>query len=136
MLKNYLIVAFRNLRRDKVHSFINITGLSIGMAVMALIGLWIYDECTYDRNNPRYDHIARLMQHETANGETSTTRSLPYPLLNELRTNYGGAFKQVVASWWTRDHVLKAGNKKLTQRNLHGARRPRSPRLTPAQRRT
>jgi putative ABC transport system permease protein len=116
MLKNYLIVAFRNLRRDKVHSFINITGLSIGMAVMALIGLWIYDECTYDRNNPRYDHIARLMQHETANGETSTTRSLPYPLLNELRTNYGGAFKQVVASWWTRDHVLKAGNKKLTQR--------------------
>jgi putative ABC transport system permease protein len=116
MLKNYLIVAFRNLRRDKVHSFINITGLSIGMAVVALISLWIYDECTYDRYNPRYDHIARLMQHETANGETGTTPSLPYPLVNELRTTYGGAFKQVVASWWTRDHVVAFGDKKVTQR--------------------
>src|ERR1700722_10930598 len=116
MLKNYLIVAFRNLRRDKVHSFINITGLSIGMAVVALIGLWIYDECTYDRYNPHYDHIARLMQFETANGETTATRSLPYPLLNELRTTYGGAFRQVVPSWWTRDHVLDVGDKKLTQK--------------------
>jgi putative ABC transport system permease protein len=116
MLKNYLIVAFRNLRRDKVHSFINITGLSIGMAVVALIGLWIYDECTYDRYNPRYDHIARLMQHEAANGETGTTTSLPYGLLNELRTTYGGAFKKVVGSWWTRDHVLFAGDKKVTQK--------------------
>jgi len=116
MLKNYLIVAFRNLRRDKVHSFINITGLSIGMAVVALIGLWIYDECTYDRYNPRYDHIARLMQFETANGETGATRSLPYPLLNELRTTYSGAFRQVVASWWTRDHVLGFGDKKFTQK--------------------
>jgi putative ABC transport system permease protein len=116
MLKNYLIVAFRNLRRDKVHSFINITGLSIGMAVVALIGLWIYDECTYDRYNPHYDHIARLMQFETANGETGSTMSLPYPLLNELRTTYGGAFKRVVASWWTRDHVLRFGDKKLTQK--------------------
>ena len=116
MLKNYLIVAFRNLRRDKVHSFINITGLSIGMAVVALIGLWIYDECTYDRYNPRYDHIARLMQHETANGETGTTPSLPYPLLNELRTTYGAAFKRVVGSWWTRDHVLDVGGKKVSQR--------------------
>ncbi len=41
MLKNYLIIAFRNLRRDKVHSLINITGLAIGMAVVVLIGLWI-----------------------------------------------------------------------------------------------
>ena len=116
MLKNYLIVAFRNLRRDKVHSFINITGLSIGMAVVALIGLWIWDECSYDRYNPHYDHIARLMQFETANGETSATRSLPYPLLNELRTTYSGAFRQVVASWWTRDHVLGFGDKKFTQK--------------------
>ncbi len=116
MLKNYLIIAFRNLRRDKVHSLINITGLAIGMAVVVLIGLWIDDECTYDRYNPRYDHIARLMQFETANGETSATRSLPYPLLNELRTTYGGAFKQVVASWWTRDHVLGFGDKKFTQK--------------------
>ena len=116
MLKNYLIVAFRNLRRDRIHSFINITGLAIGMAVVALIGLWIDDECTFDRFNPRYDHIARLMQNETTNGETGTTPSLPYALANELRTTYGASFKHVVASWWTLDHVLAYGDKKVTQK--------------------
>jgi putative ABC transport system permease protein len=116
MLKNYLIVAFRNLRRYKFHSFINIVGLGIGMAVVGLIGLWIWDEYTYDRYNPQYDHIARLMQNETSNGETRTTSSLPYPLLAELRTTYGGAFKRVVGSWWTRDHVLRFGDKKITER--------------------
>ncbi len=116
MLKNYLLVALRNLRRDKMHSVINITGLAIGMAVVALIGLWVWDEYTFDRYNPRYDHIARLMQNETSNGETGTTGSLPYPLVNELRTTYASSFKRVVASWWTRDHVLDLNNKKLAQR--------------------
>jgi putative ABC transport system permease protein len=113
MLKNYLIVAFRNLRRDKVHSFINITGLSIGMAVVALIGLWIYDECTYDRYNPHFDHIARLMQFETTNGTIDVSSSVPFPLINELRTTYAGSFKRVVAAWWTRQHVLNYKNKNL-----------------------
>ena len=116
MLKNYLLVALRNLRRDRMHSVINITGLAIGMAVVALIGLWVRDECTYDRYNPRYDHIARLMQNETANGETSTTASLPYPLVHELHTTYASSFKRVVASWWTRDHTIDLNNKKLPLR--------------------
>ena len=116
MLKNYLLVALRNLRRDRMHSVINIMGLAIGMTVVALIGLWVWDEYTFDRYNPRYDHIARLMQNETANGETGTTGSLPYPLVNELRTTYASSFKRVVASWWTRDHVLDLNNKKLAQR--------------------
>ena len=116
MLKNYLRVALRNLIRDRAHSFINITGLAIGMAIALLIGLWIRDECTYDRTNPQYDHIARLMQHESSNGQTGTTTSLPYPLVQELRTTYGNAFKRVVTSWFTRDHTLGIDEKKLTQK--------------------
>ena len=44
MLKNYLTVAWRNLQRNRGTSFINIFGLSVGMAVTLLIGLWIWDE--------------------------------------------------------------------------------------------
>jgi hypothetical protein len=115
MLKTFLKAAWRNLRREKVHSFINITGLAMGMAVVGLIGLWIWDECTCDRYNPDYDHIARLMQNETVNGVVSTTPSIPYPLLNVLRTTYGSAFKRVGAAWWVREHVLSYGNRKITQ---------------------
>jgi ABC-type antimicrobial peptide transport system permease subunit len=49
MFKNYLKVAFRNLWRSKGFSFINITGLAIGMATAVLIFLWIYNEVSYDR---------------------------------------------------------------------------------------
>ena len=113
MLKNYILVALRHLRRNKVHSFINISSLAIGLTIVLLVGLWIFDELSYDRYNPHYPQVARLMQNETSNGVTSVTASLPFPLINELRTTYARSFKRVVASWWTRNHVLAYDNKKL-----------------------
>jgi hypothetical protein len=43
MIKNYFTIAWRNLLKNKVSSFINIAGLSIGMMVAILIGLWVWD---------------------------------------------------------------------------------------------
>ena len=50
MLKNYFKIAWRNLVKNRMHSFINIAGLSVGMAVAILIGLWIWDEVSYNKN--------------------------------------------------------------------------------------
>jgi len=49
MIKTHLKVAFRNFSRNKVYSSINIIGLSIGMAVALLIGLWVRDELSYEK---------------------------------------------------------------------------------------
>ena len=108
------MIALRRLRRDKIHSFINITSLAIGLAIVLLIALWVFDECTYDRFNPHYDHVARVMQFETVNGRIGETTSLPFPLINELRTTYRSSFKKVVASWWNRHHTLGDDSKKLS----------------------
>ena len=62
MLKNYLTVAWRNLQRNRGTSFINIFGLSVGMAVTILIGLWIWDEYSYNQSFEHYDRIASLWQ--------------------------------------------------------------------------
>jgi putative ABC transport system permease protein len=43
MIKNYFKIAWRNLVKNKVYTFINIGGLAVGMAVALLIGLWVYD---------------------------------------------------------------------------------------------
>jgi FtsX-like permease family len=51
MLKNYFLVAIRNLRRSKVFSLINIVGLALGMACSLLILLWIRDEQNMDKFN-------------------------------------------------------------------------------------
>ncbi|CAN5150413.1 ABC transporter permease [soil metagenome] len=113
MLRNYVKIAFRNLVRNKVSSLINIGGLAVGMAVAILIGLWIYDEVSFNRYHKNYDRIAQVMQHQTINGETFTGPAIPIPLANELRTTYGDNFRHILLSSWTEGHILSFGNKKF-----------------------
>lgn len=60
MLKNYLLVAWRNLRRNKTFSFINITGLAVGLACFLLISLYVLDELSYDRYYANAENIYRI----------------------------------------------------------------------------
>jgi len=60
MFKNYLLVAFRNMRRFKGYSFINIFGLSVGVACCILILLFVRDELSYDRFNEKAGRIYRI----------------------------------------------------------------------------
>jgi putative ABC transport system permease protein len=114
MFRNYLKVALRNFSRNKVFSFINVTGLSVGMAVALLIGLWIKDELSFNKEFKNYNRIAEVMQNQTFNGETGSQESLPYPIGEELRKDYGSDFKYVLMASWNSDHVLAAGEKKIT----------------------
>ena len=60
MLKNYLKIAIRNLSRHPTYSFLNISGLAIGMAASILILLWVQNELSYDRFNANADQIYRI----------------------------------------------------------------------------
>ena len=115
MFRNYLTTALRNLRKNKLHSFINIAGLSMGMAVALLIGLWINDELSFNKYNDNYDHGARAMQSKTINGTINTNEIIPIPLAAELRTTYGGNFRRVVLASGTWSHILNSGAKQLLQ---------------------
>ena len=77
MIKNYLKVAWRNLTRNKASSFINIAGLAVGMAVAMLIGLWIWDEVSFDKSNKNYDHIVQVLANENAGGGIVTQSTQP-----------------------------------------------------------
>jgi len=115
MFKNYFKTAWRNLIRNKVHSAINITGLSVGMAVAILIGLWINDELSFNKNFPNYNRIAQVMQHQTFNGDVGTQYSLPYLMGAELKNDYAGDFKYICMSSWNDGHIIKFGDKIITQ---------------------
>src|SRR5882724_1180999 len=119
MFVNYFRIAFRNLVKNKVHSIINIVGLSVGMAVAMLIGLWIWDELSFNKYHQHYDRIAQVMQSQTFNGEKGTGKATPIPLGTELRQSYGNDFKYVVRSSWTWEHILAMGDKKLLQRGYY-----------------
>jgi len=98
MFKNYFKIAWRNLFRNKLYSVINIVGLSIGMAMALLIGLWISDEFSINKNFTNHDHVARVLLNSTKNGQTATLYDMPYPLAGELRTNYGDVLKTTAMS--------------------------------------
>ena len=115
MLKNFFKVAIRNLKRDKAHSFINIAGLSVGMSVAIIIGLWIWDEWSFDRYNTHYDQIARVLQNAHVNGEVYTGDGTPFPLAEVLRKEYGSDLPQVVKGLNARPHVLAFGEKMFKQ---------------------
>src|SRR5882762_2351094 len=114
MLKNYLKIAWRNLVKNKVSSLINIGGLAVGMAVAMLIGLWIWDELSFDKNFKNYDRIAQVKQNNTMNGEIGTGTNVPWPMGDELRKSFGSDFKYVAMATYNGGHILTYGDKKLT----------------------
>ncbi len=115
MIKNYFKVAWRNLWKSKGYSVINITGLAAGMCVAILIGLWVWDEISYNKNFEHYNQLAKVMQHQTFNGDVGTQTSLPYLTGEELKKNYGDDFKYVSMASWTNNHILAFGEKKISK---------------------
>lgn len=61
MIRNYLLTAIRNLRRNKVYSLINVLGLSFGLAAAVLILLYVKDELSYDRFHAKLPNIYRIV---------------------------------------------------------------------------
>ncbi len=65
MYRNYFKIGWRNLLKHKGYSLINIGGLAVGMAVAILIGLWVYDELSFNKYHQNYDRLAWVMQNQT-----------------------------------------------------------------------
>lgn len=119
IIKSHLKIAVRNLIRNKAYTFINIVGLSTGMAVAILIGLWIYDELSFDTIHHNRDRIAKIRLNLSVNGNVKTDKTVPYPLAAELHNQYAGYFKYIVMSSHRAGHILAAGDKKLTSHGVY-----------------
>ena len=60
MFRNYLKVAWRNLMKSKIFSFINIIGLSVGLTCCMLISVYLYNEVSYDKYHTNIDRLYQL----------------------------------------------------------------------------
>src|ERR1700753_551297 len=105
MIKNYFKIAWRNLIKNKSASLINIGGLAVGMAVAMLIGLWIWDELSFDSAFKNRDRIAKVMNNAWVNNETQTFGGAELPLAPALRNTYGSYFKHVIITSYTGNHL-------------------------------
>src|SRR5260370_39480544 len=116
MIKNYFKIGWRNLLRNKGYSFINISGLAMGMAVAMLIGLWVFDELSFNRSFEKYDRIGKMYHHLTFGENILTIDDMPYPVGNELKNNYAD-FEEVTMTK-EEDHIIGYEEKKFSKTGL------------------
>ncbi|OIN57521.1 ABC transporter permease [Arsenicibacter rosenii] len=118
MFLNYLKIAFRTLTKQKGYSVINIGGLAIGMAVAILIGLWVYDELSYNKQYPNYTRIAEVRHYgtEPSTGITRGSQACQIPLGTALKMRYRSYFKHILLGNWIGDYTITASDKKLMGR--------------------
>src|SRR5689334_11261012 len=112
MIKNYFKVAWRNLVKSRFFSAINIFGLAIGMAVALLIGLWVYNEYSFDKFLPGHQSVYQVRRNFDANGDTLNFTSTSLKLADILRKDIP-ELEYVVESDWGGSHVLAVDEKKL-----------------------
>jgi putative ABC transport system permease protein len=117
MLRNYLKIAIRNLTKNSVYSFINISGLSIGIASSVLILLWVADEYSYDTFHKNYNSIYKLYQSQEWQQGIGTGVAMPYPL-KEVIKNRTSAIKHVVMTNWGEGNMLEVGENRLNKLGL------------------
>jgi putative ABC transport system permease protein len=84
MLQNYLKVAIRQLLKNKVFSFINIFGLSTGIAVCVLLALFIQDEFSYEQSFDGHERVYRMYTRFTINGKEETFPRTSPPIALDL----------------------------------------------------
>jgi putative ABC transport system permease protein len=112
MFRNYFLTAWRNLTRNKAYSVLNILGLSIGMAVALLIGLWVTYQYSFDRFFSDYRRVYAAHLRYTRNGERHQMSSSALPLSAALKKDIAG-IEYAAHTDWMGAHGVVAGKNKV-----------------------
>ncbi|HEX4851287.1 MAG TPA: ABC transporter permease, partial [Puia sp.] len=112
-MANYFKTSWRFIQKNQSTSIINIGGLAVGMTVAILIGLWVWDEISFDHNNKNHQRIAEVWQNGVINGGIDSWNVLPMPMSQTLRDEYGSDFSKVVMTSWNEGHVLTMADKRF-----------------------
>lgn len=113
MIKNYLKIAWRNLIRHKAHSFINLTGLSVGLACSLLILLWVQHEYSIDSFHTNGDRLYKIYEREYYTTHTDGNYDTPGPLSDVLKKDFPEVEEAVSLKDENHNAALRAGNKIL-----------------------
>lgn len=100
MIRNYIKIAWRNLLKNKLYSFINIFGLAIGIATCLIIMLFVQDELSYDRFNEKADQIVRVVFRGKMNGELIKEASTMAPTAQTLKNDYPEVLAATRLRWY------------------------------------
>ncbi|HYC87243.1 MAG TPA: ABC transporter permease [Chryseosolibacter sp.] len=120
MYKSYFSIGWRNVIRNRGYSLINAGGLAIGMMVAIFIGLWVYDELSFNKYHRNYESIGQVwsFHSDPATSIVDGDKSMQYPVGATLRNNYGQYFKHVLMAWWPGNHTVAVDDKVMLKNGL------------------
>ncbi|TDW97409.1 ABC transporter permease [Dinghuibacter silviterrae] len=118
MLKNYLIVAFRNLWKNKGFSAINIAGLAVGLATCLLILFFVLDELGYDRYNEKADRIYRVDADLRFGGNHFVLAVDPDPMGPTLKKDYPEVEQYVRFRGYWNSFLVRKDNQNIQENNV------------------
>lgn len=119
MLRNYLVVTFRNLRKNGFYSFINIAGLGIGITCSILIILWVADETSFDKFHPKADRLYQVWANAYFDGRINSWTSVPLPTADAMKPANANIVRAAVTDWGG-DHLLAtADDKRMNKRGFN-----------------
>src|SRR5579863_3940337 len=96
MIKNYFLLVFRKLKKQKIFSLINILGLTVGITCCLMIFLFIAHELSYDNFHKNGKDIYRVMRVGNFNGSNEEIAYLSAPYATALLNDYPDAIQQAV----------------------------------------
>jgi putative ABC transport system permease protein len=117
MIKNYLKVAVRNLFRQKFYTIINISGLSIGIAISLLIAFYVYDELSYDKFHTDADRIHQIYLKAMLQGKPIEGANTCAPIAAASKEELTGVEDAIRINLW-RDIVFRNEDKIFTEKKL------------------
>jgi putative ABC transport system permease protein len=112
MIKNYFQVALRHLRKNRGYAFINMIGLSLGMACAILIMIWVDDELRYDQFNKNYNHLYKVLENQNYEGKIYTFSALPGPFGPAVKAEIPEIKYAARTDWGTR-LLFSSGDKNI-----------------------
>ncbi|MBS1545482.1 MAG: ABC transporter permease [Bacteroidetes bacterium] len=118
MFRNYFLVTIRNLFRNGFYSFINISGLGIGLTCSILILLWVFDELSFDRFLPKADRLYQVMVRAQFDGKLNAWESVPLPTYEAMKTASNHIQRATVTDWGS-SHLLTVGDKRFNKRGYY-----------------
>lgn len=121
MFKSHLLLALRQLRKNRGYTLINVVGLAMGMAVVLIIGIWIAGEVAVDKSYPERSRIVEIMQDQrpkgTPPGSPITYRGMTVSSALEpfLQKSYKDIFAETAIFEWPGDGLLVNGDKSIVR---------------------
>ncbi|MEP1095803.1 MAG: ABC transporter permease [Cyclobacteriaceae bacterium] len=116
MIKHNFLISYRVLLKNKSFSIINIGGLAMGMTVAILIGLWIQDELSFNKNHENYDSIVQVLRREVEAEEVFVNSSLPGQVGVFMKETYPTVFDKVSMTFFrTRPQLLTVGKQSFDE---------------------